>query len=804
MALSFVGFYLIAAASYDASSPSVAYLVAATMVFSFGIFVLRHDPADPAKRAFLLLSLVFVGYILAVYLCHIASSWGMARVEWAVWLLRNGAFLAPPALLLVTYHLAERYRRLLRVVFWISVATMVPFVLLNLLGLYVTEYRSLRYTYVPANRLGLYAACAIVTMLWLFVACIAHIVLIFRSSSSRVRKQHLLFLVGVAAAILPSVVGFVPAFKRSWFPSYAGALIGFFPLILGIAVLRFDLFGIRLVIRKTLPYALGTTVIGGIYAASLGGLELLGPIVGGLPRGTNWFLLLAVMGIGFHPILESLRHNLDRLFFRSEAELDRFLGEAGPRYRDVGSQAMLMRTLAADAGQALNIKAAVVLIGGARVEHVDASSPEADLAGVVGLTLPRPGVGPMVSEDKSGHLSLGDSASELADALSGAQMRVVVIFGRDERRGILAVADKRSDLKLGPPDLLFLKALVAQAEMAWSNLRARAAASAATALTDTLFDVMANPVALVDSKGSILSCNPAFRHVFETSAGSGMAELGLDRILDHADLPNPAEIEATGGTFLVSARAVGGPSTAQRTLVVMTDVTDLRRLQDAERRQSALAELGTAISGINHEIMNILSPVGFYLQKAKDACDGEDGAAALSVVTQRIESLDRLCRDLRAYYRSPTLSLRSVHLGDLVGNALADLSQTQGPGWVPPHLTGLDVSVLADPRRLKQVLLNVIKNAWEAMQGVSEKNWTIGASSSDGCVVIRITDSGAGIPSSLMARLFEPFFTTKGDGGTGLGLAVAKRIAKAHGAEIAMDGSSDKGTTVTLRWPASR
>ncbi len=177
-------------------------------------------------------------------------------------------------------------------------------------------------------------------------------------------------------------------------------------------------------------------------------------------------------------------------------------------------------------------------------------------------------------------------------------------------------------------------------------------------------------------------------------------------------------------------------------------------------------------------------------------------AVPLSVVTQRFESLERMSSDLKTYYKSPTISPRSVALDDLVGSILLDLAIAHDATWVPPCLSGLGLSVLADPQRLRQALLNIIKNAWEAMHGVSEKKWSIKASSSGKNTVIQITDLGPGILPSLTNRLFEPFFSTKGDRGTGLGLGIAKRIAEAHGAEIALASSPDKGTTVTLRWPA--
>jgi len=217
----------------------------------------------------------------------------------------------------------------------------------------------------------------------------------------------------------------------------------------------------------------------------------------------------------------------------------------------------------------------------------------------------------------------------------------------------------------------------------------------------------------------------------------------------------------------------------------------------------SLAEIGATVSAINHEIGNILTPLNYQLNKVAQAGSLEDTAKPLQVARERVSALERLGRELREFYKEPQLMPRKVRLRDVVESTLADMRAAAGSGWVPPELSGLDVEVTADIQKLKQVLLNIVKNAWEAMQDSAQKHWTVAVITEGGKTLIAIRDSGSGIPPECQKRLFQPFFTTKKERGTGLGLAIVKRIVEAHGAEIRIESHPGAGTTVTIFWPLS-
>jgi signal transduction histidine kinase len=200
---------------------------------------------------------------------------------------------------------------------------------------------------------------------------------------------------------------------------------------------------------------------------------------------------------------------------------------------------------------------------------------------------------------------------------------------------------------------------------------------------------------------------------------------------------------------------------------------------------------------ITHEIRNPLSSIGLNLELLEEevskARDGES-AQLVAAVRSEVERLSRIAEQYLSVARRPRPRLEREHVDDLVRELMA---------FVGPELTRAAVThelciddevpeVLVDESQLRQALLNLVRNAREAMQGggsltVSVKN-AVG-----GGVDITVDDTGAGIPEELRASVFDPFFTTK-QRGTGLGLAVTREIVDAHGGAIACEARPTGGT----------
>jgi signal transduction histidine kinase len=801
VAASLVGFYVLAASAYRANGIAATDFVCALITVSCGGYVLWNNPRSPLNQAFFFFSLCVSLFISTVGLAYAATAWGVGALKQWVPYLRNGNLLAPAAIMLFIYRFEQPRNRLLLVFTWAALITMLPFVILNAAGEYITDYHLLGDKYVPAGTAA-YKANAIVTSFWL-ITWVAHVAMrAARPSTGRQRPQFVLLLIGCVPGVITAMLGYLPAFNKPWFPSFLGIAIAVFPLTIAYAILRFSLFDIKIVIRRTLPYAAGTAMIGGLYALSLLGLKELGANLDVLPRGANWAALLLLMGLGFQPILEALQKGLDRLFFREDAALEQFLVHAGTRYAAVTTEADIARFLAADAVSALHLEGAAVLLGDDKIKSATAEGKALTMSKVIGLPMPEEiESGKPVISDETGVLHLGQNAETLAAALSRAGIRIVVPFRADRTRGLLAANERLSHAGTTSRDAMFLAALTAQAGIVLGRIHARESAAAAEHLTEAVFESMTNGVALVDGGGIIRDHNPAFEQAFGPCRGKTLEQAGFPVRPSTIMNSGPREVGTPKGTYLVNARSLGEGKDGASVLLVLTDITDLRRLQSADHRRASLAEIGAAISSINHEVGNILSPVGYYLNRAEKLCEPGDVKKAIVTIRQRMEMLNDLSRDLRDYYKEPSLSPKSVLLKNVVESVVADLAGTIETGWSPPEMQGLDVNLQADPQRLKQVLHNILKNAWEAMIETPVKRWAVSAAQSGENARILIADSGCGMEPQTIQHIFEPFFTTKKECGTGLGLAIVKRITEAHGAEIAVESELGKGTSLALTWP---
>ncbi|HYS10853.1 MAG TPA: ATP-binding protein [Myxococcales bacterium] len=227
-----------------------------------------------------------------------------------------------------------------------------------------------------------------------------------------------------------------------------------------------------------------------------------------------------------------------------------------------------------------------------------------------------------------------------------------------------------------------------------------------------------------------------------------------------------------------------------------------RDLIDRER----LAALGELSASIAHEVRNplgvIFNSVGSLQRLLKPQ---GDVALLLDIVGEEADRLNRMVGDLLDYSRPVQPSLQPVPLRPLFEEALAAASQQAGPGaeHVSATVRVADdaATVRADARLLRQALVNLFLNAYQAMPRSGRLDVRSSRALADGrpCAEIVVQDSGPGIPAEIVDKVFQPFFTTKATG-TGLGLAVVRRIVEGHGGTIEL-AQARAGAEFRLRLP---
>jgi len=236
------------------------------------------------------------------------------------------------------------------------------------------------------------------------------------------------------------------------------------------------------------------------------------------------------------------------------------------------------------------------------------------------------------------------------------------------------------------------------------------------------------------------------------------------------------------------------------------DISEKIRLQEQLVERERLAAIGTTAATFAHEVGNPLNSMYMAAQllerrlaKRRDLIDGTLTTPLRNLMSE-IKRLTVLLEEFRALARRQKLNLRSTSLAPLV----ADLLAVETPAYTargikveqvfPPDLP----LIVADSEKLKQVLLNLCKNATEAMP--EGGTLTVRAHNSGGQVRLEVSDTGVGIPAGV--DIFEPFITTKPQG-TGLGLTIVRQIVSAHKGTLTYRSVSGEGTTFTVALPVS-
>ena len=234
---------------------------------------------------------------------------------------------------------------------------------------------------------------------------------------------------------------------------------------------------------------------------------------------------------------------------------------------------------------------------------------------------------------------------------------------------------------------------------------------------------------------------------------------------------------------------------------------ELRKAQADLVQAGKMAALGQMSAALSHEFNQPLAAARTYADNAGVLMDRGRMAEARGNIDRILSLIDRLTsisRHLRSFARAPGQKLSHVCVPDVVEAAveIAALriraAQANLILEVPADLP----LVIAGPVRLQQVLVNILTNAADAVEGLQTRDITLSAEAAGGSVVIRIADTGPGVAEGLAARIFDPFFSTKGVGkGLGLGLSISYNIIKDFGGDLSV--TSGPGACFVLRLTAA-
>ncbi len=229
--------------------------------------------------------------------------------------------------------------------------------------------------------------------------------------------------------------------------------------------------------------------------------------------------------------------------------------------------------------------------------------------------------------------------------------------------------------------------------------------------------------------------------------------------------------------------------------------TELRLAQVTLIEHERLAAIGELASMIVHEIRNPLTTVQMGLDYFAKLDLPEPAKARLALAREEAKRLTKLLQEISSYSKPQVLRLVEIDVDDFIQTLLASLrtmpeAQNRFIEYVP---SSLPAAILGDSDKLKQVFINLIRNACEAVEPGETIYWT----ACDGPVqqvTISVRNGGLPIPIEVLPQLTQPFYSTKSEG-TGLGLAIVKRIVEAHNGKLFIESSESDGTLFSVQLP---
>jgi two-component system nitrogen regulation sensor histidine kinase GlnL len=333
-------------------------------------------------------------------------------------------------------------------------------------------------------------------------------------------------------------------------------------------------------------------------------------------------------------------------------------------------------------------------------------------------------------------------------------------------------------------------------------------------------------VVTVDQNGRIVFFNEAAEILTETSAAQAL-EGQLERIFQHEpwllELVKksrpPRQESARGEGDLVTRRGRKLPVSVTvsplqdlhgnllGTILLLRDIKHRRELEEDLKRADRLAMMGTLAAGLAHEIRNPLGGIKGAAQLLRRSIDANSSLRDYTdIMIREVDRVNKLIEQLLDLSRPPQLTLTPVNIHEILDDVLLLEAQTAGERKVTikkrfdPSLP----PIRGDRAQLTQVFLNLVKNAFQAMDKPGSLTITTRLETDyyvreqgtgrNRFIWAEISDEGAGIKEEDLARIFSPFFTTKNTG-TGLGLAICYGIIKEHGGIIRVESCEGKGTT---------
>ena len=372
-------------------------------------------------------------------------------------------------------------------------------------------------------------------------------------------------------------------------------------------------------------------------------------------------------------------------------------------------------------------------------------------------------------------------------------------------------------------DLWLLSTVATNASVVLANSRLYEMVRRSKEEWETAFNALAEGIAVVGPGDAVLRSNRALAALAEVPeaelVGRSFCQMlfgtseAVDELIQAAHrgertAPLVVRLERAQRVLRLTAAPLAERSAPGPVVILVEDVTEQRIMEAQLIQNDKMASIGQLVSGVAHELNNPLTSIAGLTELLLEREAHPDFPREhLRVIHDQAERAGRIVRNLLTFARKGAPEKAAVDLNDVAARtSLLIVYELQLHGIeLDSALRGEPVVVLGDRYELQQVLLNLVTNAVQAVSTLAPgrpRRISVATSRTDGEAILRVRDTGPGVPAHFVSHLFTPFFTTKGPGeGTGLGLSLSYGLVKSHGGELSYEQPPEGGAE--FRVPAA-
>ncbi len=651
-------------------------------------------------------------------------------------------------------------------------------------------------------------------------------------------------IAAVALALLLSFVldYFLGPSRALWFAPFRIIILS---LVIAYGIATKKILEVGLFVRRTISYAVLAVYLITLYALVWWlSSSVFAPVLGSDGRSLAHLVAAIVVAFAMAPARGLSQSLADRLFVGTRRlDFQATMNQATAILRSVTTLADLLERFALTIAQAVDTEGVFILLPepnfyaqqypavqpGPRTMRIELHRDQAVIATLERTQEP-------ILLDELHRVRSTPELERVRRQMESLEVNVVMgIFYRERMEGVMLLGPRRSGRIYGTIEQNALLILCGQLAVAIENAQLFTEVQNARIYNETLLQNLTSGVVAADRNELITVYNSEVEQITGFSSteliGRKISNLpeGLRDVLrmtlSSGERQQDREIVLRPGeraTILRASSSIfhGQDGEPLGALMVLTDVTALKRLEMQIRRSDRLASLGTLSAGMAHEIKNPLVSIKTFAQLLPERYQDSDFRETFfTLIGHEVDRIDSLVNQLLRFARPAKPLLKPMHVHEVLEKALLLVGHRlyqKGIKLIRSWHAEVD-TIRADADQIEQVFLNFFLNALDAMKTggsltvsteiASAEGWptALPGSAADVHEILRITvqDDGAGIKPEDVPHVFDPFFTTK-DYGTGLGLSVVHGIVQEHGGQIEVESALARGTSFNILLPLVR